>query len=170
MAKKVETIERDGRKIAVYDNGLERDEATGRIVKPAPSALITSETANLLHRKRQEKAAAALRKRILESTQKRSTVPLNGSADAVAEAGGFIWDEIVLGEDVYPRDRLEAWEKIAKYAQVLPSDMRKGADDTANALQAAAVGANVAVAAVLERILRDVQGRQDAIEGEVREE
>lgn len=43
-------------------------------------------------------------------------------------------------------------------------------EEAANALQAAAVGANVAVAAVLERILRDVQGRQDAIEGEVREE
>lgn len=120
--------ERDGKSIVVYDNGMERDKASGRIVKAPTNAPITKENAIAYQRKRQEKAAAALRARILESTQKRSTVPLRGSADAVAEAGAYIWDEVVLGEDVYPRDRLEAWEKLSKYAGVLPSDLRK-ADD-----------------------------------------
>ena len=96
--------------------------------------------------------------------------PVKSSAEAFAESGALIYEEVVLNRTAYPRDRQEAWEKLGKYAQVLPSDLRKGTDDTANALQAAAVGANVAVAAVLERILRDVQGRQDVIEGKVSEE
>ena len=125
MANKVQEIERDGRTIAIYDNGLERDVESGRIVKPAPGALITSENARVIQRKRQEKAAAKLRARILASTQRRSDVKLSGSADAVAEAGGYIWDEVVLGEDVYPRDRLEAWEKLSKYAGVLPADVKR---------------------------------------------
>ena len=170
MAKKVETIERDGRKIAVYDNGLERDEATGRIVKPAPNTVITPENATLLHRRRQEKASALLRDRIIKAHNRADMEPVRSSAEAFAESGALIYEEVVLNRTAYPRDRQEAWEKLGKYAQVLPSDLRKGTDDTANALQAAAVGANVAVAAVLERILRDVQGRQDVIEGKVSEE
>lgn len=166
MATKTDVIERDGRKIAIYDNGMERDAETGRIVKPAPSSLLTSETASLLQRKRQEKAAAALRKRILEATQKRSTVTLSGSAEAVAEAGGFIWDEVVMGEDVYPRDRLDAWEKLSKYAGVLPADIRRDSDTAQTVANAAAVG--VAVASVMERVLRDVMQAQqgDVVDGE----
>lgn len=118
-------------------------------------APITKENAHIYRRRREEKAAAALRARILESTRKRSTLPLNTSADAVAEAGAYIWDEVVLGQDVYPRDRLEAWEKLSKYAQVLPSDLKRQDDNTSTA-QAAALGAAAGAAAALKAVLDDV--------------
>lgn len=169
MANKVSEIERNGRVIAVYDNGLERDIESGKIITPPKTGQITRENANLYHRKRQEKAAAALRSRILESTRKRSTLPLNSSAEAIAEAGAYIWDEVVLGEDVYPRDRLEAWEKLGKYAGILPADIRQSDTDTA-ATAATAAAAGAAVATVLERVLRDVLavgGRRDVVDGTV---
>ena len=163
MATKVSEYTReDGHVIAVYESGLERDTVDGRIVKPAKSAIITAETSKELHRKRQEKAAAKLRERILASTQRRSDVKLSGSAEAVAEAGGYIWDEVVLGEDVYPRDRLEAWEKLSKYAGVLPADVKRDTQDNTQAVaQAAAAGA--AVATALERVLRDVLGARHEV-------
>ena len=169
MAKILRTEERNGEIIAVYESGAEYNQTTKRLVKAPPSAAITSENSNFYKRKRQEKAAAALRSRILESTRKRSTLPLNSSAEAIAEAGAYIWDEVVLGEDVYPRDRLDAWEKLGKYAGVLPADIRQGDTDTATtAATAAAAGA--AVATVLERVLRDVLavgGRRDVVDGTV---
>ena len=55
MATVIETVERDGRSIRVYDNGMERDADTGRIVKPPPHTIIAdSERATELHRRRQE--------------------------------------------------------------------------------------------------------------------
>jgi hypothetical protein len=35
MAKKIDTVERDGRLVHVDDNGLELDDDTGKIVRPA---------------------------------------------------------------------------------------------------------------------------------------
>ena len=168
MAKLLRTEERNGEVIAIYESGAEYNQTTKRLVKAPPSAAITPENSNFYKRKRQEKAAAALRSRILESTRKRSTLPLNSSAEAIAEAGAYIWDEVVLGEDVYPRDRLEAWEKLGKYAGVLPADIRQSDTDTATTAATAAAGA--AVATVLERVLRDVLaagGRVDIVDGTV---
>lgn len=165
MATKVQEIERDGRKIAVYDNGLERDMESGRIVKPASNTLITAKSATELHRRRQEKAAAALRARILASAQKRSDIKLSGSAEAIAEAGGFIWDEVVLGEEVYPRDRLEAWEKLGKYAGVLPADVKRQDSDTAQATQAVSE-----LASIMRDLLdaaRAAEERSRAVDGDI---
>ena len=132
MATVIETVEKDGLTVLVYDNGMERNAVTKKLLRPPSHALITRENANVYQRKRQEKAAAALRARILAATQKRSDVQLTGAADAVAEAGGILWDEIVMADPetagVYPRDRLEAWEKIGKYAGVLPADVRQPAE------------------------------------------
>ena len=155
MATIVRTEERNGDIIAIYESGAEYNQTTKRLVKAPPSAAITVENANIYKRRRQEKAAARLRQRILETTQKRSDITLSGSAEAVAEAGAYIWDEVVLGEDVYPRDRLEAWEKLGKYAGILPSDMRKEEPAQA-AAQAATVGA--AVAAAIRAVLDDIAG------------
>ena len=117
----VDTVERDGRKIAVYDNGMEKDAVTGRIVKAPPHAKITKENAHALQRKRQEKAARLLREAIVTETMDKLDVPRHGSAAAVAAAGGILWREIVLDANSYPRDRLDAWEKLGKYADVLQS-------------------------------------------------
>ena len=55
-------IERDGHKIAVYSNGMERDLDRGRLVRPPTSALITTENSNEFYLARVEKKReAALR-------------------------------------------------------------------------------------------------------------
>lgn len=167
MATVIRTEERNGETIAIYESGAEYNTVTNRLVKAPPRAAITPENSNEYKRKRQEKAAAALRARIVASTQKRSDVKLTGAADAVAEAGGYIWDEVVLGEDVYPRDRLEAWEKLSKYAQVLPSDIKAQAQDPAQAL-AAAAGVGAAMALQIKRVLDDVLRREVVDSGEDR--
>jgi hypothetical protein len=55
MAAVVETVERDGKSVLVYDNGMEKDATTGRMMRPPTAALIqTSEQANAYQRRRQE--------------------------------------------------------------------------------------------------------------------
>ncbi len=55
MATIIETVERENKTIHVYDNGMEKDASTGRMVRPPTSALITTtEKANEFQRRRQE--------------------------------------------------------------------------------------------------------------------
>ena len=141
MATLVETVERDGRIVKVYDNGMERDER-GRIIKPSPATMINStEKANELHRKRREKTARLLREAIVSETGDLLQVKTSGSAAAVAAAGGILWREIVLNPDAYPRDRLDAWQKLGQHADILGDGSEKaqeaGAGDAANVLTAA---------------------------------
>jgi hypothetical protein len=117
----VETIERDGRTIAIYDNGMERDVERNAIIRPPTAALITKQTSQDMHRKRQEKAASILRQRIKEATAKVSANPVPNSAAAVAEAGAILWEEVVLNQEAYPRDRMEAWFKLGQLAGVIPN-------------------------------------------------
>ena len=60
MATRIDTIIRDGRRLHIYDNGLERDADTGRIVKAAPEFQIKPENANDFLRRRAEKRAATV--------------------------------------------------------------------------------------------------------------
>jgi hypothetical protein len=60
MAQVIDTVERDGRVIRVYDNGMERDASTGRIVKPASGTLITAENATEYHRMRRNQKQAVI--------------------------------------------------------------------------------------------------------------
>lgn len=169
MANVVETIERDGVKVLVYDNGMERNAENGRMMKPATGTVITPERATLLHRRRQEKAAAALRDAIKREHNSKMTPTANSSAAVFAESGALLYSEVVLNADAYPRDRMEAWEKLGKYAQVLPSDLRKQDGEPA----AAAVAAGIAsgLVGVLERVMRDVLAQQrdsaEVVEGKV---
>ena len=57
----------------------------------------------------------------MDETAAVATLPVRGSAQAVAYAAGQLWTEIVLNDDAYPRDRMEAWEKIGRYAGTLPA-------------------------------------------------
>ena len=54
MATIINTIQRDGKTIAVYDNGMERDVNAGRIVKPPDGTLITPERSTEMYRRRME--------------------------------------------------------------------------------------------------------------------
>jgi hypothetical protein len=55
MAAVVETVERDGKSVLVYDNGMEKDATTGKLMRPPTAALIrTTEQANDYLRRRQE--------------------------------------------------------------------------------------------------------------------
>lgn len=135
MAKVIRTYKDDaGHEIAVYESGAEYDTVAKRLVKPATATVLTSERATSLIRQRREKAAAALRSAIVTETMDKLDVPHRSSVAAVAAAGGILWREIVLADPetpgVYPRDRLEAWEKLGKYAEVLPTDKRQADEPT----------------------------------------
>lgn len=154
MAKVVETVERDGHVIKVYDNGMERNER-GRIVKPPLDTRITKENSSELHRARQEKAQRLLREAIVTETMDKLDVPAHGPAAAVAAAGGILWREIVLDPNAYPRDRMEAWEKLGKYSGIL-SDPKQQAPDTPNGAQ----NNNTIVLLVAELAKRGIESKQ----------
>lgn len=105
----------------VLANGAIYDMEKGRIVANpgGGSHAITSATARGMLQKRQAKQAARLREQIAKETQAITNVKLSGSADAVAVAGGMLWAEVVLNADAYPRDRLDAWERLGKHAGIL---------------------------------------------------
>lgn len=86
-----------------------------------PPNKITRENATEYHRKRQEKARSLLRTRIREVTQTRGGVDARSSAEAIAEAGAMLWEEVVLNPDAYPRDRLDAYLKLGQLVGILPS-------------------------------------------------
>ena len=132
MANVVETVERDGHQIAIYESGAEYDLTAGHLVRPPRHALITAENSNDFKRRRQEKSASMLRAAIRREHNAKMTPIANGSAAAFAESGALLYSEIVLNDEAYPRDRMEAWEKLGKYAQVLPSDVRKQDGDGPN--------------------------------------
>ena len=120
MAKSqvVDTVERDGRIILVYDNGMEYDKTGGKIIRPPTAAIITPERSRELRKLRAEKTARLLREKITAATAKISDLPIRGTAEAVAEVGGILWEEIVLNPDAYPRDRMEAFDKLTDRAEM----------------------------------------------------
>jgi hypothetical protein len=156
MATRIDTIERDGETVYIYDDGMEYSKDRGRIVKAPKKYQITPENSCDYLRKRQQKAARLLRERVLAATQDVSDVKLTGPAHAIAETAGILWSEIVLNDKAYPRDRLEGWEKIGKYAQVLPADVRKPDGDGIPA-QADTVNALAGFLEQLRGLLDDMQ-------------
>jgi hypothetical protein len=156
-SKIVETVERDGRTIAIYDNGMERDMDRNAIIRPPTSALITKQSTQEMHRKRQEKAANILRQRIREATAKVSSNPVPNSAAAVAEAGAILWEEVVLNQDAYPRDRMEAWFKLGTLAGVIPNANERGGQEKSDT--AGTIGA---LADLVRELRQAVQGQRPA--------
>lgn len=164
MATVIDTVVRDGRTIAVYDNGMERDLDRGRIIRPPTSALITKENANEYHRARQQKAKARLRAAIKEAHNGKMT-PVKSSAAAFAESGALLYEEIVLNADAYPRDRLEAWKELGKQAEIL-TDGKDKSDEPGQA----AAGFFTAATALLNSMREHIHASTDgAIDGLVTE-
>lgn len=145
------------------DDTLQEQTSNGIIVRgpggrfapgTKPANVITRENAPELARLRREKARARLRARIREETAAVSRLPVNSSADAVAEAGAMLWSEVVLNSDAYPRDRLEAFLKIGSLLGILP--------DGSGSEHGSGSGSDTAALAALsrEQILAYVQERQ----------
>lgn len=88
MAQLVKQENRGGVSVLVYDNGLEKNADTGRIMRPADGALITSENARALQRKRQEKQRATLLAAMLEGVERKEFIEKYGE-DAWIMAIGY---------------------------------------------------------------------------------
>jgi len=69
---------------------------------------------------RQRKTAALLRAEIAKRAG--NVLP----TQAVALAGGDIWEQVVMSETAHPRYRLEAWQAIGRAAEIL-GDARQSA-------------------------------------------
>jgi hypothetical protein len=171
MATRIETVEREGKLVYIYDNGMERDAASGQIIKPPAGKPFTPETAKLARRKRQEKTARLMRQRIRETHNAIMPHPVQTSAEAFAESAAMIYEQVVVNSEAYPRDRLEAWEKIGKYAGLLPADAKERAEDITIAIQNnLTAGGNGEHARILARVWRDVmkvQQEERIVEGKL---
>src|SRR5687767_624031 len=103
MSNLVETIERDGRRINVYDNGMERDASNGHFITGPKNTRITAQNATVYVRKRQEKQSRLLRAALVREHNAKMEPKANGSAEVFAESGALLYSEIVLNGDAYPR-------------------------------------------------------------------
>ena len=123
---------------------------------------ITSENTRDYARMRREKQARLLRAAITDETGAVMRIPAGSSAAAVAAAGGMLWAQVVLNDQAYPRDRLDAWERIGRHAEIL-GDPRQAQD------AAQAVVPVSDVVSVLASVFRDVMQarRGDVVEGAV---
>lgn len=165
MPKVINTYTNEqGEVINEYESGAVYNVSRGRLAKPAAATVIRSrEKATEYNRKRQEKTAARLRQGITAAAAAVLPDPVGDSAEAFAAAGAMLFEQIVLNSEAYPRDRMEAFEKLGKYAGTLPADLRQTADaDGGTAAAAGAAAGATAAAAVLARVFADVARMQEA--------
>lgn len=143
-------------------NGAIADIKTGRIITTpgGGKTAITKQNSGELHRIRREKAAAALRARLVETYNGVMPSPARSSVDVFAGAGAMLFEEIVLNSEAYARDRLETWRELGKAAGVLADPRAAGAD--AAPLQQAAefTGALADLVNALRGALSDKQEAQ----------
>lgn len=100
MATVIETVERDGVLVNVYDTGMERRADNGHFVRPPASALITEQNSNEFLRKRLEKKRA------------RAVAGANAALAKLRDAEGEpIWDAPV--DDDYIEAIVEAQTDLA---------------------------------------------------------
>jgi hypothetical protein len=160
----VDTVIRDGETINIYESGAEYNATRGHLVKPPPHALITPERSRQLREMRAAKAARLLREKITAATAKVSDLPIKSAPEAVAEVGGILWEEIVLNADAYPRDRMEAFEKLTERAEMSNKVNRENSEKNISD-----VGVLAASAALTELVgfLRSAIQPRETIDGAV---
>lgn len=112
MAEVVKEETRDGRRVRIYSNGLERDASTGHIIKPADNTLITPESASDFHRARKEKKRAVLLQAVNGSVQR---------ADYIERYGEFAWLAAV-GESAFIKATTPDDPKAIEAARFLLSE------------------------------------------------
>lgn len=89
---------RDGRVVLVYDNGMEKDRDTGKLLRPPTAALITEDSSIAYHRKRQEKKRAVMAQR-LQELQKEEFIAIYGELAWVAAVTGSIYSKATNPKD-----------------------------------------------------------------------
>jgi hypothetical protein len=155
MATKLETIERDGKQINIYDNGMEQDADTGKIIKPPSGVAFNSETGKLANNKRQEKFREYLGNRLTEVHNSIMPNQVTNGDEALAESLAMIHEQVVLNPDAYPRDRLEATNQLTRHLDLVIERSKKEQEDAAK-LTALTSVANVESARLILRILNDI--------------
>ena len=126
-----------GKMVRQYQDGSIRD-ANGHFIEKHPDTTpITSDNAHEYARMRKEKTQRLLREQIL--AQHNSSMPdVAGDAPEVfAMSGAMLYEQVVINDKAYPGDRMDAWEKLGKYADVLPGKDDKQ-DNTPQIAQATA--------------------------------
>lgn len=94
MSEIVKTIERGDRTIHVYDNGMEKDAATGQMVKPPPHALITPETSQAMLKRRREIGILAQLKALAKSNGE--TIDDDDSLEEIARKAASAAEAVTL--------------------------------------------------------------------------
>lgn len=148
-----EYIDEQGRALREYDNGNVTDQRTGRLVAGTHKPVFTPDNARDYVARRQAKAQAAMRQRIIEATEA-SGLPGTGglpisaksSADALGIAAGVLWEQGVLNPDARLIDRVKAFDTIGKASGLLADP--KQAANSVTPQQAAEIGASAAVLAM----------------------
>lgn len=118
-----------GKLVRVYESGVHQRE-DGRIIKPPlPERRgIRPDNAKDMARQRISKTRAALARAILENSKDVTGLPLAHPSDAVAAVGGMIWAQVAANPSAPARERVNAWETIAKHAGAL-GDLRAKEDN-----------------------------------------
>jgi len=171
MSTKIDTIERDGLRLDVYDNGMERNAETGHIVTPPKTALITAENTYAFHRarleKKRERALAGANAALRGLTGKDGKpIYVNPQDLDYVEAIAFAQTRqaLMIGDT----SSTKAAEFVMRHTG---QDERQDAGaDVAGALAAIAAVHNAASAQALVRVWRDVmaaQERRDTIDGQL---
>lgn len=153
-------------RLKTLKNGAIYDLDKGRIVANpgGGKSAITPARSRELREIRAAKAERLMRERITAATAKVSDLPISGAPQAVAEAAGILWDEIVLNEDAYHRDRLEAFLKLTERAGMTSERKRSDAENPSRE----AVGELVGVVRELRQAILDTAGPPaEVIEGKV---
>jgi hypothetical protein len=127
IPKKV--IDETGREILVYEGSqLVKDAKTGHIINsPNTTKITSSERAREVGNIRHERIRAMTRKEILKRTQQ-TNPEVKTEDEAFAFGAGETWQKAVL-EGKYPRDRIEAVEKLGRLADFIPG-MAAGREQT----------------------------------------
>lgn len=159
MAKIVETVERDGHIINVYESGAEYDMTEKRLLKPANHTLITAENATVFNRTRKELARLALIDGANEAVQQLrpdlASVEEYGSQAYVRAIGYVTTQKALTAKDPKQTDA----------ARMLLNIGERLDDDASNTPPASAVvGVAVEMASAFARVLADIVQAQAAIQ------
>jgi hypothetical protein len=87
------------------------------------------------------------------------------SAGAFAQSGALLYGQIVLNPEAYPRDRIEAWQKLGSVSGVIANENKRG-DAEKNDSDAGVLAASAALTELVG-FLREVIQPREVIEGKV---